>query len=69
MSEYQDNYLSSETRPTKLQVCLFSTQSQLWDWLSKLLNSDRYELKCLDLMEDLTDFVIGNYEQIDCLIL
>jgi circadian clock protein KaiA len=69
MSDHQDNHLSSETRPTKLQICLFSTQPQLWDWFSKLLNSDRYELKCLGLMEDLTDFVINNYEQIDCLVL
>lgn len=69
MSDHQDNHLSSETRPTKLQICLFSAQSQLWDWFSKLLNSDRYELKCLSLMEDLTDFVINNYEQIDCLVL
>jgi circadian clock protein KaiA len=69
MSDHQDNHLSSQTRPTKLQICLFSTQSQLWDWFSKLLNSDRYELKCLGLMEDLTDFVINNYEQIDCLVL
>jgi circadian clock protein KaiA len=69
MSDHQDNHLSSETRPTKLQICLFSTQSQLWDWFSKLLNSDRYELKCLSLMEDLTDCVMNNYEQIDCLVL
>jgi circadian clock protein KaiA len=69
MSDYQDNHFSSETRPSKLQICLFSTQPQLRDWVSKLLNSDRYELKCFGLMEDLTDFVINNYEQIDCLVL
>jgi circadian clock protein KaiA len=69
MSDHQDNNFSSGTRPSKLQICLFSTQPQLWDWVSKLLNSDRYELKCLGLMEDLTDFVIDNYEQIDCLVL
>lgn len=69
MSDHQNNHLSSETRPIKLQICLFSTQSQLRDWVRKLLNSDRYELKCLSLIEDLTDFVINNYEQIDCLVL
>jgi circadian clock protein KaiA len=69
MSDHQDNHFSSRTRPTKLQICLFSTQPQLWDWVSKLLNSDRYELKCLGLMEDLINFVIDNSEQIDCLVL
>ncbi len=69
MSDHQDNYVSLETTPTKLQVCLFATQQPLRDWVSKLLNGDRYELKCIDLMEDLADFVIDNNEQIDCLVL
>jgi circadian clock protein KaiA len=70
MSDYQANYSSSgTTTTTKLQICLFSTQVQLWDLMSKLLNSDRYELKCLGLMSDFADFVINNYEQIDCLVL
>jgi circadian clock protein KaiA len=69
MSDHQVNYSSSGTTPTKLQICLFSTQSQLGDLVSKLLNSDRYELKCLGLIEDFTDCVVDNYEHIDCLIL
>ena len=69
MSEHQENHSLPGNKPTKLQICLFSTQQQLCDLLSKLLNSDRYELKCHDLMEDLADFVIDNYEQIDCLVL
>lgn len=70
MSDHQDNnYISLETTPTKLQVCLFATQQPLRDWVSKLLNGDRYELKCVGLREDLADFVIDNKEQIDCLIL
>lgn len=69
MSDHQDNHVSLETTPTKLQVCLFATQQPLQDWVSKLLNGDRYELKHVGLMEDLADFVIDNNEQIDCLIL
>jgi circadian clock protein KaiA len=70
MSDHQANYSSSGTTKTpKLQICLFSNQVQLWDLAGKLLNSDRYELKCLGLMSDFANFVIDNYEQIDCLVL
>jgi circadian clock protein KaiA len=69
MSDHQENHSSSGTTPTKLQICLFSTQQQLGDLVDKLLNSDRYELKCFSLRSDFTDFVVNNYEHIDCLIL
>ncbi|MGB5711659.1 MAG: circadian clock protein KaiA, partial [Waterburya sp.] len=55
--------------PTKLYICLFSTQQQLSHSVTKLLNRDRYEFRCLSLIEDLTDFVIKNHQRIDCLIL
>lgn len=69
MSDYQEHQSSSENISAKLQICLFSTQRQLCDLVSKRLSSDRYELKCHYLVKDMVDFVINNYEQIDCLIL
>jgi circadian clock protein KaiA len=71
MSDHQKNHSSSGITTTKLQICLFSNQPQLGELIGKLLNGDRYELKCLDLMTDFTDFVVNNnnYEYIDCLIL
>ena len=72
MSDYQDNPSRREatpTNPTKLYICLFSTQQQLSDSVSELLNYNRYEVRCFSLIEELTDFVIKNQEQIDCLIL
>ena len=61
MSDYPDN-------PTKLCICLFTTEKQLSDSISQLLNSDRYELKCLNLIQELRDFVVDNYDWIDCLV-
>ncbi len=70
MSDYQDTFSSTtESASAKLQICLFSTQQQLSDSVIKLLDSDRYELKCLSLVQDLTNFVLENQEQIDCLVL
>lgn len=69
MSDYQNHSLTREATPTKLYICLFSTPEQLSDSVTKLLNRDRYEFKCLSLAEELTDFVVKNHEQIDCLIL
>lgn len=69
MSDYQDNPSRREATPTKLYICLFSTQQQLSDSVIELLNYNRYEVRCLSLIEELTDFVIKNHQQIDCLIL
>jgi len=69
MSDYPDNPSSREPTSTKLHICLFSAQQQLVDSVTKLLNCDRYELKCLNRIEDLTNFVIKNHQKIDCLIL
>lgn len=69
MSDYQDHSLTRETTPAKLHICLFSDPQQLSDSVTKLLNHDRYEFKCLSFAEELTDFVVKNHEQIDCLVL
>ena len=69
MSDYQDNPSRREATPNKLHICLFSTQQQLSDSVTGLLNYNRYEVRCLSLIEELTDFVSKNHEQIDCLIL
>ncbi|HEY9771644.1 MAG TPA: circadian clock protein KaiA [Coleofasciculaceae cyanobacterium] len=70
MSDHQDTFSSTtELASAKLQICLFSTQQQLSNSVIKLLDSDRYELKCLNLVQDLTDFSLENQEQIDCLVL
>lgn len=67
MSEHQSN--SSVKIKTKLQVCLFAAQQPLADSIAKLTDSDCYELNCFNLMEDLINFAIKYYEQIDCLVL
>ena len=69
MSDYQDNYSSREATCSKLYVCLFSTQQQLSNSITELIDSDRFELKHLYQRERLSDFVIQNSQQIDCLIL
>lgn len=69
MSDHQENHSSSGTTPTKLQICLFFNQPQLGELVGKLLNCDRYEVKCLELTADCMDFIVNNYEQIDCLVL
>ncbi|MEO0834539.1 MAG: circadian clock protein KaiA [Cyanobacteria bacterium J06642_3] len=69
MSDYQNNSASLKANPTKLYICLFSTRQQLSDSVAKLINRDRYELECLENIEDLTNFIISNYEQIDCLVM
>ena len=67
MSEHQSNY--SVKTQTKLQICLFATQQPLADSIAKLMNGNCYELNCFNLIEDLIDFVIKYYKEIDCLIL
>jgi len=69
MSDHQANSISSDATPSKLQVCLFYTQQQLLDAVSKLLNVSSYELKSFSAIEDMVDFITNNCEQIDCLIL
>lgn len=61
MSDYPDN-------PAKLCICLFTTEKQLSDSISQRLKSDRYELKCFDSIQEVTDFVVNNYDRIDCLV-
>lgn len=71
MSDYQDDYScsSSKSRATKLFVCLFSERQHLNDLMVHLLNGDRYELKCLSVIQDFERFIRDNREQIDCLVL
>ena len=59
---------SSNATPAKLQICFFYAQQQLLDLVRKLLSDSSYELTSFDKIKDLTNFVIDNCEQIDCLI-
>ncbi|BAZ43490.1 KaiA family protein [Chondrocystis sp. NIES-4102] len=69
MSDYQDHFHSSENFiSNKLYICLFAPQQQLAQSVLNLLASDRYELKCLSLAQDLVNFIIEHKEQIDCII-
>lgn len=70
MSDYQDqDYRSAkDSVSSKLHICLFATQQQLAQPVIKLLNSDRYELKCLSLAQELVDFITKNKEHIDCVV-
>ncbi len=69
MSDYPEFSSAKEFASAKLYICLFLTQQQLSNSVTQLLNSDRYELKYLSLVQDLTDFIVENQEQIDCLVL
>jgi len=71
MSDCKDQLLDSTLGivSSKLHVCLFSTHPQFADSVKQSLNSDRYELKCLSIAEEVVDFVAQNKEQIDCIIL
>ena len=71
MSDYQDQDLfsSKDSVSSKLHVCLFCSQQQFTQTITKLLHSDRYELKYLNLAEELFDFTTQNREQIDCIVL
>jgi circadian clock protein KaiA len=71
MSDYQDGNCrsSQDSRTTKLSICLFCTQQDLGDSVARLLNGDRYKLKCLSVVGDFEKFIQQNYEEIDCLIL
>ncbi|MCC0177622.1 circadian clock protein KaiA [Waterburya agarophytonicola K14] len=71
MSDYQNQHFSSNcgSVSTKLQICLFSTQPQFTQSVAQLLNSDRYELKCFSLTEELVNFTTDHKEQIDCIVL
>jgi circadian clock protein KaiA len=71
MSDYQDqDQLRSPENfvPNKLSICLFAPQQQFAQSLMKLLQGDRYELKCLSLTQDLINFIIAHKEQIDCIV-
>lgn len=70
MSDYQDKDLRSpeSSVSSKLYICLFAPQQQFSQSVIELLKSDRYELKCLNLTQDLIDFIVEHQEQIDCLV-
>jgi circadian clock protein KaiA len=70
MSDYQDQDLRSPESfvPSKLYICLFAPQQQFAQSVIKLLKSDRYELKCLNLTQDFINFIVEHKEQIDCLV-
>ena len=71
MSDYQDRdiFSSKGSVSSKLHVCLFCSQQQFTQTITELLDSDRYELKYLNLAEELFDFTTQNREQIDCIVL
>ena len=69
MSDYQDCPPAPETNPARLQICLFAFHPQLSERVGKLLNSKRFELRSFDTIENLLDYTLVNYEQIDCLVL
>ena len=75
MSDYSDkniplnSRLNSRSVSSKLQICLFSIQSPFTQSITKLLNSNRYELKHFSMAEKLINFVTQYKEQIDCIAL
>lgn len=71
MSDRKDQHSSSiiGNLSSKLQICLFSNQSQLIQLVDRLLNSDRYEVEYFSLIGEFTDFITSNKEQIDCIVL
>ncbi|MEL6438647.1 MAG: circadian clock protein KaiA [Cyanobacteria bacterium J06621_8] len=69
MSDYQNNSFYPEVTASKLQICFFSPQQQLADSVAQFINRDRYELNYWGESEELENFVINNYEKIDCLVL
>lgn len=71
MSDYRDKYfrLPQSSSTTELFICLFSTKQQLTDSVTGVLSSDRYQLECFSVIEDLEKFVWENSQKIDCLIL
>ncbi|WP_319422088.1 circadian clock protein KaiA [Pleurocapsa sp. FMAR1] len=68
MSDYQDNFCSTEKIRSKLHICLFYTQQQLAKLVIERLNSDRFKVKDLSLSSNLVGFLTDN-EQIDCIVL
>ena len=69
MSDYQNQISSVEFKTNKLSICLFSTNQQLSNLVTQLLNGDRYELIYFDSKLDLVDCISSNPEQIDCIVL
>ncbi len=54
--------------PTKLSICLFPSEKQLTQSLTKFLNGDRYNLNFFNTSQEFIDFVRNHQEQIDCLV-
>ncbi|MEL6927732.1 MAG: circadian clock protein KaiA [Cyanobacteria bacterium J06600_6] len=69
MSDCQDNFTSTNAATNRLQICFFSVQEQLCKAVERLLDGNDYELKTFSVITELGDYVVGNYEQIDCLVL
>lgn len=69
MSDRKVKPISANATITKLQICFFSDRQQLGDAVRQLLNSNDYELKIFSSITDLSDYIIDNYEGIDCLVL
>jgi circadian clock protein KaiA len=70
MSDYQDQDLRSPESlvQNQLYICLFAPQQQFAQSVIKLLKSDRYELKCLNLAQNFVNFILDHKEQIDCIV-
>jgi circadian clock protein KaiA len=70
MSDHHNQIRSArEFTNGKLRICLFSTQKPLSRLITKLLRSDRYELKDFDSNSEFINFVSQNCDRIDCAIL
>ncbi len=69
MSDINTIHASTDSpTPSKLFLCLFPSQQQLTQSLTKFLNSDRYKVNYFDTSQEFIDFVRHHQEQIDCLI-
>ncbi len=62
------NALLNTSLPSRLFICLFSTDEQLTQGLTQLLSEDRYSLHCISRAGEFIDYIEHNKEQIDCLI-
>lgn len=69
MSDRQDKSNSNNATIAKLQICFYSDRQGLCDAVCQLLRGKDYELKVFDRLTELNNYVIANYEQIDCLVL
>ena len=68
MSDIKEIKADSESTQSKLSICLFPSQQQLTQTLTKFLDGERYQLNFFNTSEEFIDFVRHHQEEIDCLI-